>query len=67
MKRAYVLQQGSKFYLVTKCVCTSDNRSRYSVMMIQFRTSTKHVKLTESNVYNTQARFTTRSEVQTVC
>jgi len=35
-------------------------------MIFQFRTSTKYVKLTESNVCNTQVRFTTRSEVETV-
>jgi len=37
-------------------------------MIIQFRTSTKFIKLTESNIFNTlTVRFTTRSGDYTVC
>jgi len=37
-------------------------------MIIQFRTSTKYIKLTESNIYSTlTVSFTTRSGGYTVC
>ena len=63
MKRASALKYGSKYNSVISCSCTSAYRSRKSVMMIQFTTSKKHVKFTKSNVYNTRARFSIRSEV----
>jgi hypothetical protein len=47
----------------TKYSYISAYKSWKSVMIIMFSTSTEYIKLAESNMYNTQVRFATRSEV----
>ena len=52
MKHASVLKYGSKSSSVTKYNYISAYKSWKSVIKIQFKTSTKYTKLTESNIYN---------------